>query len=67
MRDAQAMVRHTSVALTASIRQAANWLGHASAEAASPALLRQVRVETFRPLFMDPCKLHAACDHSQQV
>ncbi len=41
--DALALISHANNALAASIRQAAGWLGHASAQSAPPAKLQQVR------------------------
>ena len=42
MGDALDLVCQASTALAASIRQTAGWLGHASAQSATPAKLQQV-------------------------
>ena len=42
MGDALDLVCKASTALAASIRQTAGWLGHASAQSATPAKLQQV-------------------------
>ena len=66
MEIAMDQIRQASTALAASVRQAAGWLGHASAQSASPAKLQQVCLtlwlDPFRHTSIISCHISAVQD-----